>query len=166
MIPIQLRISGFLSYRDPVEIDFTTFNLACISGQNGAGKELVGESFAPGEKSPDSGEPLVADFSAQTVARYERAVADLTRAGFRVTRIPTVPFDDKTYLAYTNGVFETRGARRTAWFPTFGLPRLDEAALAVYRGLGWEARPVPSRAAFPFHGTLGCLVNVLARQAP
>jgi hypothetical protein len=137
-----------------------------LLGDPRAGKEIVGEKFAPGEKSPDSGEALVADFSAQTVARYERAAADLARAGFRVTRIPTVPFDDKTYLAYTNGVFETRGAQKVAWVPTFDLPKLDEAALAVYRGLGWEVRPVPSRAAFPFHGTLGCLVNVLARQAP
>ena len=36
--------------------------------------------------------------------------------------------------------------------------------LAVYRRLGWEARPVSARAAFPYHGTLGCLVNVLQRQ--
>jgi exonuclease SbcC len=41
MIPIQLRIAGFLSYRDPVEVDFTTFDLACISGQNGAGKSSL-----------------------------------------------------------------------------------------------------------------------------
>ena len=32
MIPLQLTLSGFLSYRDPVEIDFTSFELACISG--------------------------------------------------------------------------------------------------------------------------------------
>ena len=41
MIPLQLRISGFLSYRDPVEVDFTTFELACISGHNGAGKSSL-----------------------------------------------------------------------------------------------------------------------------
>jgi exonuclease SbcC len=41
MIPIKLSISGFLSYRDPVEIDFTGFDLACISGQNGAGKSSL-----------------------------------------------------------------------------------------------------------------------------
>ena len=41
MIPIHLRISGFLSYRDPAEVDFTTFDLACISGQNGAGKSSL-----------------------------------------------------------------------------------------------------------------------------
>lgn len=41
MIPITLSLSGFLSYRDPVEIDFTSFNLACIAGHNGAGKSSI-----------------------------------------------------------------------------------------------------------------------------
>jgi len=41
MIPLKLRISGFLSYREPVELDFTTFDLACISGPNGAGKSSL-----------------------------------------------------------------------------------------------------------------------------
>lgn len=41
MIPIHLRIAGFLSYRDPVELDFNTFDVACISGHNGAGKSSL-----------------------------------------------------------------------------------------------------------------------------
>jgi len=41
MIPIQLSIAGFLSYREPVEIDFTSFDLACIAGSNGAGKSSL-----------------------------------------------------------------------------------------------------------------------------
>jgi len=41
MIPIKLRLSGFLSYRDTTELDFTGFDLACISGQNGAGKSSL-----------------------------------------------------------------------------------------------------------------------------
>ncbi|MFN3741638.1 MAG: AAA family ATPase [Anaerolineales bacterium] len=41
MIPRQLRIAGFLSYRESVEIDFTSFDLACISGHNGAGKSSL-----------------------------------------------------------------------------------------------------------------------------
>ncbi len=41
MIPLHIRIAGFLSYRDPVEIDFTTFDLACVSGHNGAGKSSL-----------------------------------------------------------------------------------------------------------------------------
>ena len=45
MIPLHLRISGFLSYRDPVDIDFTSFDLACISGHNGAGKSSLLDSI-------------------------------------------------------------------------------------------------------------------------
>ncbi len=41
MIPIRLAIVGFLSYRKPVELDFTQFDLACISGPNGAGKSAL-----------------------------------------------------------------------------------------------------------------------------
>jgi DNA repair protein SbcC/Rad50 len=41
MIPINLRISGFLSYLEPVELDFSAFDLACISGSNGAGKSAL-----------------------------------------------------------------------------------------------------------------------------
>ena len=59
MIPLRLRISGFLSYRDPVEIDFTTFDLACISGQNGAGKSslldaIIWSLFGQARKRDDS----------------------------------------------------------------------------------------------------------------
>ena len=41
MIPVSLSISGFLSYQQPAEIDFTSFDLACISGQNGSGKSSI-----------------------------------------------------------------------------------------------------------------------------
>jgi DNA repair protein SbcC/Rad50 len=41
MIPVRLCLSGFLSYCEPVEVDFTTFDLACISGPNGAGKSSL-----------------------------------------------------------------------------------------------------------------------------
>ncbi|GAP13881.1 ATPase [Longilinea arvoryzae] len=41
MIPVSLQISGFLSYNQSVTIDFTQFDLACISGANGAGKSSL-----------------------------------------------------------------------------------------------------------------------------
>lgn len=41
MIPIKLSLSGFTSYRDPVEIDFSGLDLICISGQNGSGKSSL-----------------------------------------------------------------------------------------------------------------------------
>jgi exonuclease SbcC len=41
VIPKYLRLSGFLSYKDTVELDFSQFRLACISGSNGAGKSSL-----------------------------------------------------------------------------------------------------------------------------
>ena len=41
MIPIKLSLSGFLSYREPVELDFSGFDVACIAGPNGAGKSSL-----------------------------------------------------------------------------------------------------------------------------
>ncbi len=41
MIPISLSMEGFLSYKEQVEIDFTSFDLACITGENGAGKSSI-----------------------------------------------------------------------------------------------------------------------------
>ena len=41
MKPRHLKIEGFLSYQQPVEIDFTEFDLACITGENGAGKSSI-----------------------------------------------------------------------------------------------------------------------------
>lgn len=45
MIPVSLRLSGFLSYRNPVTLDFSNFELACISGSNGAGKSSLLDAF-------------------------------------------------------------------------------------------------------------------------
>ncbi len=41
MIPVRLRLHNFLCYRDPVELDFTGFQFACLSGDNGAGKSAL-----------------------------------------------------------------------------------------------------------------------------
>ena len=41
MIPTKLSITGFLSYRNQVEIDFTALDLTCIAGPNGAGKSSL-----------------------------------------------------------------------------------------------------------------------------
>lgn len=154
-----------------------------LVGDPRAGRDLVGVGFAPGEESPDSGDPLVADFSDATLAKFDRAAKDLAASGFRVERIPVVPFDDKTYITYTNGVYETRrsaGGRidKIAYLPEYARPEpdagatvepriqaLDAAGAAVYRRLGWEVRRVRVRDAYRFHGTIGCLCNVLQRAA-
>ena len=59
MIPISLKISGFLSYRNAVELDFTDFSLASITGHNGAGKSSLLDAitwalFGKARKTDDS----------------------------------------------------------------------------------------------------------------
>ncbi len=41
MIPVKLSISGFLSYKQTAELDFRDFQIACVSGANGAGKSTI-----------------------------------------------------------------------------------------------------------------------------
>jgi hypothetical protein len=135
-----------------------------LVGDPRAARALVGEGFAPGEVSSETAEPLRADFSEPTIARFELAASELARNGYRVERVPNVPFDDKTYVSYTNGVFETRDGVAIAYVPVYGIPPLDDAALGIYRRLGWEVRPVRVRSVYPHHGTIGCLVNVLSRR--
>jgi hypothetical protein len=135
-----------------------------LVGDPRAARDLVGDGFTPGELSSETSEPLRADFSAQTVERFELAARELARGGYRVERIPNVPFDDKTYISYTNAVFETRAGVAIVYVPIYGIPALDDAALELYRRLGWEPRPIRVRRVYPHHGTIGCLVNVLARR--
>ena len=57
MIPLELELENFLSYRQPTTLDLRNFQLACITGENGAGKSslldaitwaLFGKCRAPG----------------------------------------------------------------------------------------------------------------------
>jgi hypothetical protein len=64
----------------------------------------------------------------------------------------------------TNGVFEVRDGRHIAYVPSYDLPELDTVAHATYRRLGWEVVPIQVRALFPYHGTIGCVVNVVERR--
>ncbi len=41
MIPVNLKIKGFLSYKEEVEINFERLHLASITGANGAGKSSI-----------------------------------------------------------------------------------------------------------------------------
>jgi hypothetical protein len=43
---------------------------------------------------------------------------------------------------------------------------MDENALHTYERLGWETLPIRVRPTYRFHGTIGCLCNVLGRGAP
>lgn len=135
-----------------------------LVGDPAAARAIVGKDFKPGEVAAETGEPLLPDFSPETQARFDRAAMELSQQGFAVTRIANVPFDDKTYFAYTNAVFEVRGRKHIAYVPNYEEPPLDEAANEVYRRLGWQVVPIHVRSLYTYHGTIGCVVNVLERR--
>lgn len=104
------------------------------------------------------------DFSNSVVEPFRRAAREFEKAGFQVIRAPLIVFGPQVYLTYTNGLFESRGDRKVAYVPVYGVPRLDDAGLQAYRTAGWETRPVRVEPVFRFRGTIGCLVNVLERR--
>jgi exonuclease SbcC len=103
MIPVRLAISGFLSYRDPVELDFTQFELACISGANGAGKSTLLDAitFALFGQARNRGDTLINNHREVEAARvsftfeYEGNLYRVERTAPRNER-PIVEFQIKT----------------------------------------------------------------------
>lgn len=86
MIPIRLQIEGFLSYRERVDLSFNDFDLACISGSNGAGKSSLLDAitwalFGEARRKDDTiinhqstGAEVILDFSyEETVYRVQRS---------------------------------------------------------------------------------------------
>jgi len=45
MIPLQIQLTNFMSYRKPVTVDFRGIGTACLSGANGAGKSALLEAM-------------------------------------------------------------------------------------------------------------------------
>ncbi|GIW09411.1 MAG: hypothetical protein KatS3mg061_0468 [Dehalococcoidia bacterium] len=41
MIPLRLRLRNFLSYRESEPLDFSSFHVACLCGENGHGKSAL-----------------------------------------------------------------------------------------------------------------------------
>jgi len=97
-----------------------------------------------------------------TQRQFDSVAAACSAAGYRVVRIPVVPGrDGRTYLTYVNAIL----GHRVVYMPVYAhVPALNEAAAAVWRGLGYEVRPVDCTAVYPHFGSLRCLVNVLRRS--
>lgn len=129
MIPLHLSIAGFLSYREPVELDFTRFDLACISGPNGAGKSSLLDAitwalFGQARKRDDS--LINAQSSTARVSlafAYEGNVYRVLRAKPRdktavlefhiLQREPTSPIDDWANLSGSWRPLTERSLRET-----------------------------------------------------
>jgi hypothetical protein len=96
--------------------------------------------------------------------RFDRAAELLAARGFRVLRVPVVVLQGAgSYVTYTNALFDRRGETRIIYMPTYNLPALDETGAAFWRAQGFEVHPIDVSSIYQLNGSLGCLVNVLAR---
>ena len=60
------------------------------------------------------------------------AIETIKKRKYTVVRIPNSPLDPKTYITYTNAIFETRGGQRIVYLPQYGILPLDAAAARIY----------------------------------
>jgi len=104
------------------------------------------------------------DMTDKATEPFREAARQLESAGFKVVRAPTLYMEPQVYLTYTNGVFERRNGKNIVYMPTYGIDSLDKAGEEAYRSAGWEVRPIRVEGVFRCRGTIGCLVNVLARR--
>ncbi len=90
MIPLQLKLTNFLSYRDTVTVDLRDVHLAVISGDNGAGKSTLLDAMTWtlfGKSRSRSDDDLVNRQAAQAGDAAEVAfIFDMEGAIYRVVR--------------------------------------------------------------------------------
>jgi len=98
--------------------------------------------------------------------RFDHAAELLAARGFHVVRVPALVLaGGGSFVTYTNALFDRHGDRRVVYLPTYALPALDTAAIQFYEAQGFEVHPIDVSPIFRLNGSLGCLVNVLARFA-
>jgi exonuclease SbcC len=90
MIPVRLTVRDFLSYADPAPIDFSGFEVACLSGENGAGKSAILDAMtwalfgaARGCEGGQNQDRLIRDGCDETLVDFEFGLNDST---YRVVR--------------------------------------------------------------------------------
>src|SRR3954462_2057320 len=80
MIPLRLTLKNFMSYRDPIQVDFTPLHTACLTGDNGAGKSalLTAMTWALWGETPAhaADEDLIAQGEAEMSVDFEFALGD------------------------------------------------------------------------------------------
>jgi hypothetical protein len=112
-----------------------------------------------------SGRGLELDDLDLEAKRFDRAAELLAARGFQVVRIPALVLAGAgSYVTYTNALFDRKpDGTRVVYLPTYSLPALDDAGERFYRQRGFEVHRVDVTPIYHLNGSLGCLVNVLAR---
>lgn len=98
--------------------------------------------------------------------QFDAVAAQLTDYGYNVIRLPALADPDEDWMVtYNNVLMERRDGRRIVYMPVYDLSALDRIAEAVYRGLGFDVRPIDVSQVFRNGGAVRCLVNVLSRDS-
>lgn len=90
MIPVRLALKDFLSYGDPDPIDFTTFDVACLTGDNGVGKSAFLDAIswalfgaARGCENGQNQDRLIRDGTEEALVDFTFTLGDAT---YRIVR--------------------------------------------------------------------------------
>jgi N-dimethylarginine dimethylaminohydrolase len=104
------------------------------------------------------------DAVAVHAARFDRVAELLAARGFDVRRVPVVVLPGAgSYVTYTNALFDRDAAGPIVYLPTYDAPALDAEATRIYQQLGYRVVPIDVSSIYTLNGSLGCLVNVMAR---
>lgn len=106
-------------------------------------------------------------FVCDLMDRYDEfdAVADqLATYDYAIIRLPALSQATEWMITYNNVLMEERDGIRVVYMPVYGMARLDRAAEAVYRSLGFEVRRIDVSGIYQSGGALRCMVNVLRRD--
>lgn len=121
---------------------------------------LVGDVRRGAELAPG----VRADADPGHAARFDRVAELLAARGFVVHRVPVVVLPGAgSYLTYTNALFDRDATGKVVYLPTYRTPALDAEAARIYERLGYRVVPIDVSTIHTLNGSLGCLVNVLAR---
>ena len=97
--------------------------------------------------------------------RYDSIARGLESSGYRIKRLPLVPDpDDEWLITYNNALIEHRDGRAIVYMPTYDVPALDRAAARLYRGLGFDVRPINVADLYELGGAVRCIANVTRRS--
>ncbi|MCO4743307.1 MAG: agmatine deiminase family protein [Proteobacteria bacterium] len=110
-------------------------------------------------------QPLQVDTSAALADRFDLVAETLSAQGLDVVRLPLVPSTTPwVWMSYNNVMLEHRTDGLHVFMPTYGVPKVDDAATAVWLAQGAVVHPIDVSALFRYGGSVRCLVAPLSRK--
>jgi N-dimethylarginine dimethylaminohydrolase len=107
------------------------------------------------------------DTTAERAGRFDAVARRLSRAGFRIRRVPYLDNRGGDFaISYNNVLQEEREGGKVVYLPIYRVPALDAAAREVYQSMGFTVRTVDVTSVCHLLGAVRCLANVVERGPP